>query len=262
MMLAWYWLENQNVLNFGEHITPYILNHYGVEWKNWSNRSSGDDECILIIGSELHREKMEELKRSGVKKIHIWGQGKGTGESFNPENYNVKFHLIRGDTTRKQLCLDDDIPTGDPGFVMPLICDIKREEIKNTIYMPHHEHRKNLDKKRELWKFDTYIDIMIDRNSFMSVLKKLVNAEFVMTTSLHVSVICLAYKVPFCVIKTENERLNYYPEKWKDVFDWVGIPFGVYDNPQDGYSWWQKNVSNHNIPHPENILRTFPLHIF
>jgi len=261
-MLAWYWREELEVLNFGEHITPYILNYYGLKWKKFSDRSDSDDKCIMMIGSELHYNKMEWLKTAGMKEIHVWGQGKGTGEKFDPKKYNVKFHLIRGETTRKDLDLDSSIPTGDPGFVMPLISDIKRNNIKDTIYMPHWQHRKNIKEKQKLWSFSKYIDIMMSKENFLPVLDQLVNAQFVMTTSLHVSIICLAYKVPFCVIKTKEEKLSYYPNKWNDVFDWVGVKMKVCNNLVEGVGWWRENVKDHEIPDPKNILDTFPFYIF
>jgi hypothetical protein len=262
-MLAWYWRESHNVLNFGEHITPYILDYYNIEWKKFSDRSDSDDKCIIIIiGSELHRTQMELFKKSGMKEIHVWGQGKGTGEKFNPKDYNVKFHLIRGETTRKDLGLDSSIPTGDPGFVMPLICNIQRKKATNIIYMPHWQHREKIQVKEKLWGFNKYIDIMMPKESFLPVLDQLANARFVMTTSLHVSIICLAYKVPFCIIKTKEENLSYYPKKWDDVFDWVGVKMQVCDNFAEGVSWWRENVKDREIPDPKNILDTFPFNIF
>lgn len=262
-MLAWYWREDQAILNFGEHITPYILNYHGVKWKNWSRRSEEDKECILIIGSELHKATMQMLKESGINKIHIWGQGKGTGNNFNQAEYSVEFYLVRGEETKKQLKLDASIPTGDPAFVMPLICDVvKRQKINNIIYIPHHTHRSNIKEKQEKWLFNEYIDIMIHSKDFINTLNKIVNAQFVMTTSLHVSIICMAYNVPFCVIVDDKEKLNYYPEKWKDVFDWAGINFKICKSFNEGVDWWKGSVKDSRLPDANEILHTFPKFIF
>lgn len=260
-MLAWYWRENERILNFGEHITPYILNYFGVNWKNYSEKTPQDTECILIIGSELHLATIENLKKSGIKKFHIWGQGKGTGQTFDYRNYDINFYLVRGETTKQELKLPQNIPTGDPGFVMPLVCPIERQISKQIIYAPHHSNRNNLNTKKQILQYTDYFDVMIPRDKFIEKLHQLVNSEFVITNSLHISIICIAYGVPFCVCLLKGEKYNY-PTKWIDVFDWIGIKLKLCASKEEGINWWNTEVKNHPIPNAQHILNTFPKHIF
>ena len=109
---------------------------------------------------------------------------------------------------------------------MPYICPAKRKNEYGILYAPHNQNRNNLIEKSKLLGFTDYFDEMITRPFLVDRLTRLINAEFVITNSLHVSIICLAYGVPFCVSVLEGEHFSF-PPKWHDVFNWAGIKFSI-----------------------------------
>jgi hypothetical protein len=102
---------------------------------------------------------------------------------------------------------------------------------------------------------------MIERGFFEERMERLVKSEFVLTNSLHVTIICLAYKVPFAVSLLDGENFSF-PPKWDDVFEWVGISFEKVKNYEQGLKWWNENVKGKRLPSARKILKTFPKHIF
>jgi len=258
MISAWYWNNDLDYLNFGEHINWVLLDYFGVDWKPLilKDKNTHTKDCILIIGSELHKYAVSELSKC-VDNIHVWGQGKGHGECFNYGQYNIIPHLVRGRLTRDELSLPDYTPTRNPGFALPAVQPIADHPNDKILYVPHHTHRQNLRPKRRHLKYDEYIDIIFHKDEFIPTLYKIVNSRFVITTSLHVSIACMAYGTPFMIYLRHDEGMNF-PNKWKDVYDDLGISLKVCYNIKDGMSWWQTNVKDVTIPDPNDILETFP----
>lgn len=255
MLALWY----AQTLNFGEHIGSHILNYLNISWVNYY-ASNEPSECILIIGSELNKRHIEYLfnKRKNINRIIVWGQGRTDGEYFDcKKNNNIDICLVRGSVTRDFLNLPSETPIGDPGFVLPKIYPIKKNTTDRVLYMPHFNNKGRLEEKKQHLKYTEYMDIFIDKNKFVSTLETIVNSEFVITSSLHVSITCLAYKVPFMIYVDDKEELNR-PEKWRDVFEDINIEYKICKTLEHGKIWWDENVKGKKIPSPDEILDTFP----
>ena len=197
----------------------------------------------------------------GIEKFHIWGQGKGHGEHFWYKNFDINFYLIRGETTRKALDLPDDIPTGDPGFIMPELLPIKPDKSFGITYAPHNQNRKHHPAKCYKMGCDDYFDVMIHRAFFVDRLKRLIRSKFVLTNSLHVAILCRAYNVPFAVSLLDGEKFSF-PTKWDDIFDWLGVELEIVKDYKSGLKWWNKNIKGTDLPDTKHILKTLPKEIF
>ena len=97
-VLIWHWREERKRVNFGDYIAEVLVKEFGYKTVNYCNarllRSmSNYDFCLLIIGSELHKKKVDSLK---VPELYVWGQGKGHGEFFDirSEPYDKKVKIF------------------------------------------------------------------------------------------------------------------------------------------------------------------------
>src|SRR6056297_742572 len=111
----WFWRHEKNVWNLGEHFAPELMKFWGFDFDVGIG-----DHTVLVIGSELHKHKIDDLISKGAKHIYVIGQGKGHGKWFDIGKYPVHFHLVRGNNTCAELGIEN-VPTGDPGFLMPKI---------------------------------------------------------------------------------------------------------------------------------------------
>jgi hypothetical protein len=254
-MLVWYWKEDKQILNLGEHITPIICDWFGLRYKNYSDKEDADMQVLLIIGSELHEHKMETFKNDGIKIVHIWGQGRGHGKVFDMDNYDVRCYLVRGEQTRDEYGLD--CPVGDPGFIMPKIFPFKHKPLFGVTYAPHHSNRKNVASKLGALECKDWFDVMIHRDIFYERLKRLLCSEFVLTNSLHTMIICRAYGVPFAMSLLDGENLSF-PPKWTDVCGWLGIEFELVKNYTQGYQWWHENIKGKRLRNVQPIIDSWP----
>ncbi|MBU0615650.1 MAG: polysaccharide pyruvyl transferase family protein [Nanoarchaeota archaeon] len=272
-ILTWYWipdLENKTQLNFGEHITPILLEKFGYMPIAYQDAESKGNlkkykECIFVIGSEFHKAKIDQIE---IDRILIWGQGKGrVGDKFElrlndtPYSERIKVFAVRGPHTIRQLFLKKSTPTGDPGFLMPIFFQLTRIPSKDVLYAPNHSNRIDIDRKVKEIGANCFFDVIIHKKFYWTELKKLVNAKFVLTNSMHVAIIRHAYRAPWALCLPKGDILDM-PDKWKDVMEFLGIEhqFKVVKNMQEGLSWWNE-VKSQPIPSMLPMLNAFPYKI-
>jgi len=265
-ILVWYWRSGEKYINFGEHIVEILIKEFGYNPRAYSdaqkkNELKNYNSCLIIIGSELHKDKIDWFD---VPKVVVWGQGKGQGDFFdiNDEKYSKKVSIfaVRGPNTIRQLKLRSDIPTGDPGFLLSLLFPIKKDESKHKIvYIPHHTNRKNIQKRLKSIGAEKYINIMFKKENFFETLTEIVSSRFVLTNSLHIVIAAQSYHVPWALCLAEGESLNM-PDKWKDIFEYLGIlnNFKIVKNYEEGIKWWKEVGVNAKVPSLLPLIKSFP----
>ena len=258
MMLVWYWREDKEILNLGEHIAPIICDHFGYNWKEYNKRKKccgkRDRDVMLIIGSELHKHKMEMFRKDGIKTVHVMGQGRGHGDVFDKDKYDVRFHLVRGGLTAQDY--DVDCPQGDPGFIMPMVMPMERVVEHPVTYVPHNSNLKGAESRLEELRAKEVVSVWVEKGEFRPALQRIINSDFVLTNSLHCMILCLVYKVPFAVSLLEGENLSF-PRKWEDVCMWLGIDFVKVKDYQEGFYWWNSTIKGVDLPDVQHIYDIF-----
>ncbi|MEC5129027.1 Coenzyme F420 hydrogenase/dehydrogenase, beta subunit C-terminal domain [Verrucomicrobiales bacterium BCK34] len=241
-------------LNFGEHIPQKILKHLGYEMVMYNNESKKHfDRCHYIIGSDLNREFIGAID----KHLVVWGGGYAHGTPFDSNDFKdqVTFRMVRGDRTAK--ALNVDVPRCDPGLFLPLIYP-KGAYHGRVTYAPHWEGRNYLEKKKTVFKFDRYIDIILPykEEDFVAFLNEITGSKFVMTSSLHVALACIAYRVPFGIVIGKSERLNY-PAKWIDISETLNFKLKLCYNYDEAKEWYESIRYNLRYPNVEDLIHTW-----
>lgn len=268
-VLIWYWREERKRVNFGDYIAEILMKKFGYKTVNYSNARllnilSNYDFCLLIIGSELHKDMVDWLD---IPELYIWGQGKGHGEFFDirSELYTrkVKIFAVRGPHTIRQLNLNEQTPLGDPALLMPMFFKIGGNPSQYKItYIPHWTNRKDWDVKKDKLGAERFVDVMCSRRRFFSKLNEIVSSKFVLTNSLHTAIICHAYETPWALCLADGDELNF-PDKWRDFFEFLGIDnkARIVKNYTEGLEWWCDVGSKAKIRDLLPLLDSFPLPI-
>ena len=88
------------------------------------------------------------------------------------------------------------------------------------------------------------------------------DAEFVLTGSLHVAILCHGYGIPWALCHTEGERLNL-PPKWWDLFEFFGVDPDpekhIVHNITEAREWWDMTGSKIPKPDVNQLIESFPL---
>ena len=268
-VLIWHWRGERKYINFGDYIAEVLMKKFGYKTVNYCNANvlnilSNYNFCLLIIGSELHKHKVDSLN---IPELYVWGQGKGKGEFFDitsePYSKKVRIFAVRGPYTISQLNLDENTPLGDPALLMPIFFKIRRNPSQYKVsYIPHWTNRANWEAKKEKLGAERFIDIMCTRRRFWSKLREIVSSKFVLTNSFHTAVVCHAYGIPWALCLADGDELNF-PDKWRDFFEFLDIEnkaVGV-RNYAEGLQWWGDVGSKAKTRDLLPLLDSFPLPI-
>lgn len=207
-----HWAKYSN--NFGDILTPVLLQHFGVKAR-WVGR--GTSGKMLAVGSILGRARENDV---------VWGTGAialKKGRSFRLPD-GVRVLAVRGPKTRD--LIDGDVPEvyGDPALILP---EVYQPEVTKEfeIGVIPHEVEKDIPPTKDpqvLW---------IDINSGVKkVIDSINRCHLIASSSLHGIIAAEAYGIPAVWIRMTN-RINGGSFKYDDYYLSTGR------SPAPGISW-------------------------
>jgi hypothetical protein len=123
-----WWLGNEyGHGNFGDILTPFILNHYGIKYKYTQTYANAN---LICVGS---------IARRANRNTTVLGSGIIRGNEILAAQANWKF--VRGPHTRQRiLSLGGSCPEiyGDPALLLPRIYNPIVEKTIDVGYVPHN----------------------------------------------------------------------------------------------------------------------------
>jgi hypothetical protein len=270
----WSWRGGQETRNFGEWFAEMLLLAMGYNVRHWDVAEGNggilpSDACMLIVGSELHRHLVDRLLKQ-VRVLHVWGQGNGRGAevavdlSQPPYRDRVKLFGLRGPLTKRLCHVEADVPLCDPGFMMPRVELLPTGGLASgpVVYVPHHAFADAVDIQAAARAGVQRIYSPLVHRSQLDVFQcVLANSQFILSSTLHMWIWAMAYRVPCAVYTCPNERLNM-PDKWRDVFESLGwepnrsLP--IVGSLAEGRRWWEAEGQFLPLPDTAAMLAAFP----
>lgn len=190
--------------NFGDILTPFILQHFEIDY-NWVSHYSKAD--LICVGS---------IARRASKKTTVLGSGIISNNDRLDTSADWKF--VRGPLTRKRLIeLGGDCPEiyGDPGLLLPLIYNPSITKQYDIGYVPHNVDFLEIEKDYE------HVIGLKTRN-YKTVIDKILQCKRIVSSSLHGIIAAHAYGIPAAWVKPNN-ALKGDHVKFHDYFASVDI---------------------------------------
>jgi pyruvyltransferase len=134
LRLYWWRYEYPNKTNFGDEITPYIIEKlFGLKTV-WS-----EPENCELAGTGSIIEILQES--SGKNDIQVWGSG-FIKPGDNNTLLNLHFTALRGKLSRDRT--DNKLAAlGDPGLLAPLVFKPRRATKHKLGIIPHYVDQNN-----------------------------------------------------------------------------------------------------------------------
>ena len=201
--------------NFGDILTPAILNYFNVNYTFVKNYKEADAICV---GSIARRAG------SGTK---VFGSGIISKKDKLAPDADWKF--VRGPYTRKRIKeLGGDCPEiyGDPGLLLPLLVSPSTKKYDVGI-VPH-----NVDFEFVSKKYNGYNLIGLGTQNYKNVVNKITECHSIISSSLHGIICAHAYGIPAAWVKS-NANLKGDDIKFHDYFASINLNArqSTYDNP-------------------------------
>lgn len=187
--------------NFGDHLSKIIVSKILADGECFLEEETPASHRMFAIGSIMHVAQNDEV---------IWGSG--VHGNMKPEDHTfqrLNVRAVRGPLTRKFL-MDRGIQVpevyGDPALLLPHIFPHKFRPTSKMAYgvVPHHT-------EYEMFKVQNTPNLISSMGSWNQIIHKILEADFVISSSLHGLIIAEAYGIPTRYLRvTANQDLFKY----------------------------------------------------
>jgi pyruvyltransferase len=199
-MLNFYWWEIPQ--NFGDMLTPVILDHFGVKYTKAIKPEEANAYCVGSIARLANPNSL--VIGSGIIKKH---------EKLDP---SVNWRAVRGPRTRdKVLECGGTCPKiyGDPALLLPLIKPLTNPPKYRIGIVPHYQDYAKIKQK---YGDSIYHVIDVVNPNPLVVLDEILSCGKIISSSLHGIIVAQAYDIPaswFAISKLHGDG-----SKFEDYF--------------------------------------------
>lgn len=210
MVAAYYW---NDIPNFGDQLTPHLLQYYAGIASTWSPISHAD---VIATGSIL-----EHVPPGWAG--HIIGSGRiGDGRPVNVRD--ARIHAVRGPLSAQGI--HGDFALGDPGLLADEMVDVGTRDIELGL-VPHWSDTSLAHDGR----FLPYSPVVISPwRDPIEVVKMIGRCKKIVSTSLHGIILADAFGIPRrteVADKLAHDKWEGNLFKFRDYNASVGIEFKV-----------------------------------
>jgi pyruvyltransferase len=203
--IPFYYYYHYKIDNFGDLITPYLLEKY-CNKNDYTFDFSDNNPKIISCGS---------IMKFCHQKTIVYGSG------IIDVNQNIKkgiIKIVRGPLTRNRLlkigCYCPPV-YGDPGLLLPLYYNPTIKKIYKLGIIPHHIHYNTIKKMYANSK--NIIVINLINKNIEIVINQILSCNKTISSSLHGLIISDAYNIPNKWVKFNN-KLYGDDTKFSDYF--------------------------------------------
>jgi pyruvyltransferase len=238
-----YWKKNSTTLNFGDELSKIIVEKI-VNDKVPITHLKTTRPKLLSIGSILH------FANNGD---YVWGSGvNGKINSSEHKFKHLNVYAVRGPLTKKFLEKKGvQCPSifGDPAIFLPdFFPDLKPTHKRDFIVIP------NLN---EIAAYKNFPNLVLPTDEPMAVVKKILEAKFVISGSLHGIIVAEAFGIPAKVLRITNKESLF---KYTDYYLGSGRKgFIPAKSVEEALKMGGEPSPNYNKP---KLINSFPKHLF
>jgi pyruvyltransferase len=215
-----YWEKNSN---FGDLLNYDIIKFITEKEPVFTKRDDPTEKCFSIGSILVYANSY----------THVWGSGLISDYDRSlPKAKPKKIYAVRGPMTRERLIekLNVEVPEiyGDPAMLLPMFYNPRVEKKHKIGIIPHYIDKDNpwVSKYRE--KGYKVIDMRCTQGDTLSIIKKIKECDFIVSSSLHGLIIADAYGIKSKWIdfldNNNNSKVFGGGFKFKDYFMSVNRP--------------------------------------
>ena len=209
-----YWWRNTAEPNFGDELSPVIVEHVSGRSVAWASMDNCD---LFAIGSILDKaigRRWRRMMHRPFSRPIVWGSG-AFGKPHLYRNHNFIVRAVRGPKTRDAIGAGS-VPMGDPALFLHEMIEPTPKRYRWGI-VPHMVDRDDPAIKAML--NDTPGTTVIDpvNPDPLAVARQIVQCDFIVSSSLHGLIAADALGVPNVWVKL-GDRLIGGNWKFEDYF--------------------------------------------
>ncbi|AIZ65043.1 hypothetical protein PK28_05825 [Hymenobacter sp. DG25B] len=193
----YYWRPQHTLAqNFGDHLSKMIVARILSQREFSLEEETPHAHKMFAIGSIMQLAKDDET---------IWGSG--VNGCYKPEDHTFKrldVRAVRGRLSAEYLrARGIQVPEvyGDPALLLPYIfpTKFKRESKRKYAVIPHHTEEKMLAQQKVQ-------NVISPMGSWNKIISQILEADFVISSSLHGIIVAEAYGIPSRYLRISNNQ--------------------------------------------------------
>lgn len=187
-MKIW-WYNNPHPGNFGDILTPYILDYFGIKYEF----------------STKHYDAISTGSIATYAKNNTTVLGSGIISSNDVLNINANWKFVRGPLTRNKIISSGGYCPpiyGDPGLLLPLLCEESNKEYEIGV-VPHYI---DYDVVKQMYPNYKIINLLHDNP--LNVAKEITKCRKIISSSLHGIICAHSYNIPAAWVKFSNKLVG------------------------------------------------------
>jgi len=284
---GYYFSQEFRIKNLGDALGAVVVNALGYQFVSADNGATGvcnPGRCLMPIGSTLDSSFIRPRLKRANQRLDFWGCG-WRGNWLDDELLTTThIHAVRGPITHRRFNLGLEVPLGDPGLLLPWLCDLPSNDHGRTIIVPHFQRtyhlpaaercrrtgcdllvatqvrfdetphvRRKVRNRLEVLYASTILSI--DTPTLEEAVAQIAGASFVLTGSLHGAILAQAYGVPWAAYY--DGYVDTLP-KWYDFAAYLGIDLDFVYNLAEGERWWATYGRKGKLRDLRPLLAAFP----
>lgn len=216
-MIRLYYQNAEN--NFGDILSKEIVSYFAKSEVEWSPLKRADLVALGSLGERVALKKFKRYCLSLGRPLNIWGMGFLQPGSRISSNF-LKIHALRGMHSKERFGIRSPLPLGDPGLLVPLIYDFKRESTNQILCLGHlHDTQANkwIDHIREINPDKKIVHLCLS-NDVKKVVYEIARSEAVVSSAMHPLIVAQSYEVPFMWVNCGENLHAGNRYKFEDYF--------------------------------------------
>ena len=202
-----YWFSARE--NFGDLLTPLLLQHYGFTVQNCPI----DTSDVLVVGSIL-----QDLR----KPFSGYVIGAGLIDDRVQDLSQAKVLALRGELTRARVNVDANTVLADPGILLPAFLEKRREKKYLMGVVPHYVDKPDPRLQQLKYRYpDDLVVIDVERHP-LEVASDIDQCHFILSSSLHGLIVADSLGIPNQWLLLSQKVLGA-GFKFRDYFSSVGV---------------------------------------
>jgi hypothetical protein len=289
---GYYFSQDFQIKNLGDALGAVVVGALGYQLvasgEEQGNQQDGDVEnpsrCLIPIGSTLDTSFIKPMVQKHHQMLDFWGCGWRGNWLDESMLQHVEIHAVRGPLTHRRFELGPEIPMGDPGLLVPWLCELEPNDHGRAVVIPHFRRTYSLSAAERCRR--TGCDMLIptqvrfdDRPyvrrklrgrvetlygqtvlaigcpTLMEAVSQIAGASFVLTGSLHGAILAQAFGVPWAAYY--DGYVDTLP-KWYDWAAYLGVELDFVRDRAEGEKWWAKYGRHATIRDLRPLLEAFP----
>jgi hypothetical protein len=205
-MLSFWWSKSPAPGNFGDVLTPYILDHFGIRYRYNDRPRSADALCIGSIAKFAQKNTIV--------------LGSGTMRASDELCARADWRFVRGPHTRDVIrSCGGDCPEiyGDPALLLPLIQPPAERRDRDVGIVPHY-----VDYDYVVRRYPNENVIRLVDKDPLRVAYEISRCKRIVSSSLHGIIAAHAYGIPAAWVEYSG-KLAGDGIKFADHFASVGV---------------------------------------